>query len=615
MEKIQLFRELEYNQRIYCVIFSDAEIKKVTYALYRGEKVVDTLAGEAAGETVVFTTKISGRLRVEATLTDAAGQTRQLSESITVPQATRRVRKTSLRSGVKKSQRANLRHVDVNDYVLEIKFSQAGYDYFIQDAQRHLPLLKAFTAARQPDISSLLLPVFSPEVAANYSPGLLDSLYRMTVSAGFSALQAIAGEIEALSYVEYCTVTAERLNNSDTGDIGMRTAAACETPACETAPKSEVEPQPEPEAEPETPDFTARQTYLNDYPGLNVRDAWQKGSTGSGVNVHLVDNGLYPQHENLAGNFTLVTNRPETEVLHHGTACAGLIAAKAGTIGMTGIAHTCQLYCYETSLQSLDLLIERLQPGDIVAIAQGIRTVAGRLPAIADRARWHRIRAMTERGAIVFCAAANGGMDLSQGMVDFGDSGAILVGASDPISSRRLDFSNFNHYALLANAWGRLVATTGYGDLYGPDANRAYTSVFSGTSCACPLVAASIALAQAYAKQRYSVCLNAEDVRELLKQTGTRGGLDDGIGYQPDSLAAMEYIDRLCGQQEEDSDEEETVPQYDLWQPETIYVGGSCVSHLGSNYLAKWWIAPGVEPGLESTTGLPDGDGRPWTRI
>ena len=56
-------------------------------------------------------------------------------------------------------------------------------------------------------------------------------------------------------------------------------------------------------------------------------------------------------------------------------------------------------------------------------------------------------------------------------------------------------------------------------------------------------------------------------------------------------------------------------PLYPLWEAGRIYVGGDRVTHKGRNYLAKWWIGQGTEPGLESTTGAADGDGRPWTEI
>ncbi|EXU76452.1 S8 family peptidase [Erwinia mallotivora] len=66
---------------------------------------------------------------------------------------------------------------------------------------------------------------------------------------------------------------------------------------------------------------------------------------------------------------------------------------------------------------------------------------------------------------------------------------------------------------------------------------------------------------------------------------------------------------------EQGSDEADTTPLYPQWVANRSYSGGERVSHKGGNYLAKWWISAGVEPGLESTTGAASGDAKPWTRI
>lgn len=66
---------------------------------------------------------------------------------------------------------------------------------------------------------------------------------------------------------------------------------------------------------------------------------------------------------------------------------------------------------------------------------------------------------------------------------------------------------------------------------------------------------------------------------------------------------------------EDGSDDHDTAPLYPLWAANRSYSGSERVSHKGGNYLAKWWISAGVEPGLESTTGAASGDAKPWTRI
>jgi GH18 family chitinase len=65
---------------------------------------------------------------------------------------------------------------------------------------------------------------------------------------------------------------------------------------------------------------------------------------------------------------------------------------------------------------------------------------------------------------------------------------------------------------------------------------------------------------------------------------------------------------------QKDQDEGST-STYPLWEASASYSGGSRVSHKGRNYLAKWWVGAGTEPGLSSTTGAASGDALPWTQI
>ncbi|WP_158612428.1 hypothetical protein [Erwinia psidii] len=64
-----------------------------------------------------------------------------------------------------------------------------------------------------------------------------------------------------------------------------------------------------------------------------------------------------------------------------------------------------------------------------------------------------------------------------------------------------------------------------------------------------------------------------------------------------------------------ESDNQEPLPQYPLWNASSTYPGQSRVSHKGANYQAKWWIVAGVEPGLPGTTGPASGNALPWMQI
>ncbi len=86
---------------------------------------------------------------------------------------------------------------------------------------------------------------------------------------------------------------------------------------------------------------------------INVEAVWEGGNMGEGVNVAIVDNGLYYEHEDLKDNVDTsknwdYTNRGEVFERHftHGTAIAGLIAARDNSIGIRGVAPRATIYVH-----------------------------------------------------------------------------------------------------------------------------------------------------------------------------------------------------------------------------------------------------------------------------
>ena len=85
---------------------------------------------------------------------------------------------------------------------------------------------------------------------------------------------------------------------------------------------------------------------------INVEDAWET-TKGEGVNVLIVDNGLDPGHEDLVENVDATRNfnvlgddrvlRPQ---FTHGTAVAGVIAARDNDVGLRGVAPRATIYAH-----------------------------------------------------------------------------------------------------------------------------------------------------------------------------------------------------------------------------------------------------------------------------
>nr|WP_249324654.1 S8 family serine peptidase [Enterobacter mori] len=281
---------------------------------------------------------------------------------------------------------------------------------------------------------------------------------------------------------------------------------------------------------------------------MNIRAVWDRGEDGTFATVRHLDFGVYRNHEDLAGNITVVSSRDETKNCDHGTASTGCIAAAKNGRGVTGIAHGCQFYFYDTG--NMDWIVRDAQPGDIVSLDIQLLANGQYIPVTGSKSWWDKINTLVSNGVVVILAAGNGGLDLgssSSAFADNGDNGSMLVGACNHKDGRRSYFSNYNHATSLINAWGDWsVTTTGYGTLQKlPGNERNYTNNYAGTSSATPLCAGALALIQSYAKRHYGVFLNSLEMRELIINTGSREGQGDGIGYRPNVLAATQYLDAM----------------------------------------------------------------------
>ena len=98
----------------------------------------------------------------------------------------------------------------------------------------------------------------------------------------------------------------------------------------------------------------------NQEPGgedINVEPVWAEGINGEGVNIVVVDDGMYHTHEDLAVNVNTslnhnydTSNRDSHDIYepyeHHGTAVAGVIAARDNGVGVRGVAPRATVYGY-----------------------------------------------------------------------------------------------------------------------------------------------------------------------------------------------------------------------------------------------------------------------------
>lgn len=297
----------------------------------------------------------------------------------------------------------------------------------------------------------------------------------------------------------------------------------------------------------------ADQVYLLDkinggFFGVNAKQAWDiEGGRGDNVDIVSMECGPYfYEHEDLTPSFTELDD--PTHLFGrgwHDTMSVGIMTAKNNGYGVTGIAHNARQGWVDCESGHLIELAHQLKKGSVIQIGVHIPyyTDEGTIcedgcyvPVIAFP--WWRdsIRYATSKGIHVVMAAGNGHMNLDdpffEGINE--ETGGIVVGASYR-SGQRAAFSNYGSIVQTFSL-GEGVATT-----YGGSENNehGYTTTYSGTSSANPIVAASVASLQGIAQEN-GIDLTPMQMRQLIIDTGREqmANRNDNIGVQPNIVAA-----------------------------------------------------------------------------
>ncbi|EJM72696.1 S8 family serine peptidase [Pseudomonas sp. GM55] len=421
---------------------------------------------------------------------------------------------------------------------LQVMFVSEGYDKLLGEKKEVVPVYFK--------IKELLgfKPVFDRAAVlgkTGVGRGLdrFTNLYRVETDVEDNLLLQLAKELEKLEYVEYCSLSRDlSLLEPPPLQLGQAENSKTSLPA-ENA---------------KTPDFSSMQGYLDEPLGMNVRNAWNSEShPGYYATVRHLDFGIYRNHEDLSGQrITVVNSRPETEDCNHGTASTGcIVAGKADGRGVAGVAHDCRFYFYDTG--DTAQIVADFNPGDIVSFDIQLGALTGHLvPFVHNKTIWDYVGHCVKGGAVVVFAAGNGGLNLKLNPLifrNYGNNGALMVGACGSASELRHSFSNFNLYGAL-NSWGDNVTTTGYGELQDYEGNdRDYTQYYDGTSSATPLVAGALACIQSYVKSHHNVYLNCQEMLALVSASGYQKSAErrEGIGARPNVAAAIATVNRLLG--------------------------------------------------------------------
>ena len=285
---------------------------------------------------------------------------------------------------------------------------------------------------------------------------------------------------------------------------------------------------------------------------IRVEEVWPT-YTGDGINVAVVDDGMHYRHEDLTDNVLTSFNHnydpDQTDIYNyfedHGTAVAGLIAAKDNSLGVRGVAPDANIYGY-------NYLVEQSDANEADAMSRNSATTAisNNSWGPGDYGRPQHTHELWE--AAVKDGVTNG----------YGGKGVVYVwaagnGADDDDHSNLDEFANF--YAVTAVcAVGHDDKRSSYSEtgsnlwVCGPSNSRRvgqpriattdngnrYRGSFGGTSAATPIVSGVVALVR-----EANSSLTWRDVKLILAASARKSD-PDNTGWEQGALKYGSTTDR-----------------------------------------------------------------------
>ena len=275
---------------------------------------------------------------------------------------------------------------------------------------------------------------------------------------------------------------------------------------------------------------------------INVEPVWEEGIKGEGINVAVVDDGMYYAHKDLKDNVDTSKNHDYSgsgdiysPFEHHGTHVAGLIAARDNDIGVRGVAPRATVYGYNFLVDTEDrnMLDAMTRDRDVTAASNnswGPREGPGlnRAPVLWERAIETGINSGYDgKGVFYAFSAGNGHLQGDNANLDefsnfYGITSVCAVNDHDT----RSGFSEMG-----ANLWVCAPSNDSSdihrGILTTENSDRYYEE-FGGTSASTPIVAGVAALVRSV-----NADLTWRDVKLILagsarKNDSRNSGWQDG---------------------------------------------------------------------------------------
>ncbi len=307
-------------------------------------------------------------------------------------------------------------------------------------------------------------------------------------------------------------------------------------------------------ATPQSDPWYGCQWHLNNtgqFPGgaledINVESVWSGGNMGEGVNIAIVDDGLEDDHVDLVDNVVSARNHDYTgqagvydPLESHGTAVAGLIAARDNDIGVRGVAPRAGIFAYNLIARGSSVTASaasamfRSEDAQVTAVSNNSWGNPDTGLPLSAGALWERAvrRGVTEgyggKGIVYVWAAGNGHEGGDHANLDgYTNHYAVTAACAVGYDDRRSAYSEIG-----ANLWVCAPSSSGREDLpkitttHIPDR---YRDTFGGTSAATPIVSGVAALVRAA-----NADLSWRDVKLILaasarKNDAANAGWDEG---------------------------------------------------------------------------------------
>ena len=275
---------------------------------------------------------------------------------------------------------------------------------------------------------------------------------------------------------------------------------------------------------------------------INVEAVWENGVTGAGMNIAVVDDGMDHYHEDLAPNVDTTLNHDYTgngdifgRFEHHGTAVAGLIAARDNDIGVRGVAPRATIYGYNllagpVNVNQLDAMSRNR---DVTAISSNSWGGVDDPGLVHVGALWEAVvktgveKGYGGKGTFYVWAGGNGG-DLgdNSNLEEYSSYYAITSVCAVNDDGIRSAYSEEG-----ANLWVCAPSNDlrpGYGGIVTIENSDRYRYTFGGTSASTPIVSGIAAL-----MRQVNPELTWRDLKLILADTARKNdpvnfGWEDG---------------------------------------------------------------------------------------